>query len=158
MYCCCYYYLSELIKHVTFFRYLDENHLFWTCCMSLGPCDGPDLFGVLRVHVPPQSGRQEEAADSLRVAGQRTLHRHRGRHPQMLLRLGSKDLHVRRHLLSGRLAGETGPGLKVYTNNIRFYLRWSLHHWRHSNIRLSLNPKHDGNCSATKITLSTVQL
>lgn len=92
--------------------------------MSPGPRNGPDLFGVLRVHVPPQSGRQEEAAESLRVVGRRTLH-HR---PQTLLRLGSKDLHVRRRLLSGCLAGETGPSLKVYTNNIRFYLRWSLHY------------------------------
>lgn len=45
------------------------SSLTWTSCLSPGQSDGPDLFSpqqqVFRVHVPPQSGRQEEAADSL---------------------------------------------------------------------------------------------
>lgn len=41
----------------------------WTSCPSSGPGDGPDLLGtqqrVLRVHVLPEGGRQEEAAHAL---------------------------------------------------------------------------------------------
>lgn len=47
------------------------NYLLWTRFVSSGPRDDPSLFLLLGDAVPPQSGWQEEAADSLSV--QQTL-------------------------------------------------------------------------------------
>lgn len=86
------------------------SSLTWTSCLPPGPSDGPDLFGpqqrVLRVHVPPQSGRQKEAADSVRDVGRWTL-----------LRLGPEDLPIRCHLLPGCCTGVTGQDIP---HNYRF--------------------------------------